>query len=148
MSGPTLVVFVGGLAAIFLLIVATLVWQEARSRTYDEGVVYVIDDAIGFIGERLPADVSDRVRRSDIQRILEWEIFYLQGLAQKRRSQPVETIAGGDGAAVSYITGQIAEKHGVTYDAGDVAAVLRLEAEYLVSIGAVGNMVEGEETQR
>lgn len=148
MTGPTLVVFVGGLAAIFLLIIAALVWQEARSRTYDEGVVYVIDDAIGFVGERLSGDVAERIRRSDIRRILEWEIFYLQGLAQKRRSEPVETFAGGDEAAVSYITGQIAEKHGVTYDAGDVAEVLRLEAEYLLAIGAVGNMVEGEETQR
>lgn len=148
MSGPTLVVFVGGLAAIFLLVIAALVWQEARSRTYDEGVVYVIDDAIGFVGDRLPEDVARRIRRPDIQRILEWEIFYLQGLAQKKRRQPVETIAGGDEAAVSYIAGQIAEKHGVTYDAGDVAAVLRLEAEYLLEIGAVGNMVEGEETQR
>lgn len=148
MTGPTLVVFVGGLAAVFLLIIAALVWQEARSRTYDEGVVYVIEDAIGFVGERLPEDVADRIRRSDIQRILEWEIFYLQGLAQKKRGEPVETFAGGDEAAVSYITGQIAEKHGVAYDAGDVAAVLRLEAEYLLAIGAVGNMVEGEETQR
>lgn len=148
MTGPTLVVFVGGLAAIFLLIVAALVWQEAKSRTYDEGVVYVIDDAIGFVGERLPGAVTERLRRSDIRRILEWEVFYLQGLAQKRRSDPVETFAGGDEAAVSYITGQIAQKHGVTYDAGDVAEVLRLEAEYLLAIGAVGNMVEGEETQR
>ena len=87
------------------------------------------------------------MRRSDIQRVLEWEIYYLQGLAQKRRKDPVETFAGGGEAAVSYITGQIAEKHGVTYDASDVAEVLKLEADYLVSIGAVGNVVEGEETQ-
>ena len=147
MSGPTLVVFVGGLAAVFLLVVAALMWQEAKSRTYDDGVVYVIEDAIDFVSDRLPENVSGRMRRPDVQRVLEWEIYYLQGLAQTRRRDPVETFAGGAEPAVSYITGQIAEKHGVTYDARDVAEVLKLEADYLASIGAVGDMVEGEETQ-
>ncbi len=138
MSGPTLVVFVGGLAAIFLFIVAVLVWQEAKSRTFDEGPVYVIEDAATFILDRLEPSVGSRLQRSDVVRILEWEIYYLQGLAQERRSTPVETIAGGIDAAVEYITGEIAEKNKVTYDSGDVAAVLAAEAEYLASIGAVG----------
>ena len=147
MSGPTLVAFVGGLAAVFLVIVAALMWQEAKSRSYDDGIVYVIEDAVDFVVDRLPSDVSGRMRRPDVLRVLEWEIYYLQGLAQKRRKDPVETVAGGGRRSISYITGQIAEKHGVTYDASDVAEVLKLEAGYLVSIGAVGNVVEGEETE-
>ena len=148
MSGPTLVVFAGGLVAIFLLIVAALAWQEAKSRTYDEGVVYVVDDAVDFVVERLRPETAERLGPADVRRILEWEIFYLQGLAQPRRSTPVETFAGGDEAAVEWLTAQIAETHGVTYDASDVASVLALEAEYLAAIGAVGDAVEGEETQR
>ena len=138
MSGPTLVVFVGGLAAIFLFIVAALMWQEAKSRTFDEGPVYVIDDAVTFITGRLAPDIGARLERSDVLRILEWEIYYLQGLAQKRRATPVETVAGGVDAAVGYITSEIAETNKVTYDSSDVAAVLGIEAEYLASIGAVG----------
>lgn len=141
MSGPTLVVFVGGLAAVFLFIVAALMWQEAKSRSVDEGPVYVIEDAVTFITTRLDPSISARLARSDVVRILEWEIFYLQGLAQKRRSTPVETVAGGIDAAVDYITREIAEKNKVTYDSGDVAAVLAAEADYLVSIGAVGSPV-------
>jgi hypothetical protein len=137
-SGATLVVFVGGLAVVFLLIVAALMWQEAKSRSFDEGPVYVIEDAATFIGERLEPSVRSRLDRSDVVRILEWEIYYLQGLAQQRRSNPVETIAGGIDTAVEYITREIAEKNKVTYDSGDVAAVLAAEAEYLASIGAVG----------
>ncbi len=138
MSGPTLVVFVGGLAAVFLFVVAALMWQEAKSRTFDEGPVYVIEDAATFIIERLEPPTDSRLRRSDVIRILEWEIYYLQGLAQQRRSTPVETIAGGIDAAVEYITREIADKNKVTYDSSDVVAVLAAEAEYLASIGAVG----------
>ncbi len=143
MSAPTLVVFVGGLAAIFLLIVAALVWQEAKSRTYDEGPVYVIEDAVDFVIEGLGA--TSRLGRSDVLRILEWEIYYLQGLAQEKRRTPVETVAGGDAAAVDYISAQIAEKNKVIYDSAEVAAVLAVEADYLASIGAVGAPVIDEQ---
>lgn len=141
MSGPTLVVFVGGLVAVFLFIAAALMWQEAKSRTFDDGPFYVIEDAAGFIIARLEPAVASRLQHSDVVRILEWEIYYLQGLAQERRSTPVETIAGGIDAAIEFITREIAEKNKVTYDSRDVAAVLAAEAEYLASIGAVGEPV-------
>jgi hypothetical protein len=137
-SGPTLVVFVGGLSAVFLFVVAALMWQEAKSKSFDDGPVYVIEDAVTFIADRLEPEVRSRLHRADVLRILEWEIYYLQGLAQQRRSTPVETIAGGAAAAVEYITREIAEQNKVTYDSGDVAAVLAAEAGYLASIGAVG----------
>jgi hypothetical protein len=60
----------------------------------------------------------------------------------------VETIAGGHAASIDYIIEQIASQHGVTYAQTDVADVLRLEADYLARIGAVGEAVEfdgGEE---
>lgn len=141
MSGATLVVFAGGLFALFLLIVAGLMWQEGRRRSTGEPLDYVINDVVAFITEQLAPDVSQRIGRADVQRIIEWEVFYLQGLAQKRRSTPVETVAGGDAAAVAYIGRQIAESHDVIYDSADIATVLGLEAEYLVSIGAVGDPV-------
>ncbi len=138
MTGATLVVFVGGLIAVFLFIVAALMWQEAKSRTSDEGRTYVIEDAASFIIERLGPAVAENLDHDDVVRILEWEIYYLQGLAQPRRSARVETVAGGADDAVEYITREIAEQNKVTYDSGDVAAVLAAEAEYLASIGAVG----------
>ena len=141
MSGATLVVFVGGLVAVFLFVVAALMWQEARSRRYDDGPTYVIDDAVSYVLERLDPDVRERLRREDVLRILEWEIFYLQGLAQKKRSEPVETIAGGVEGSVDFIAREIAAKNKVTYASSDIAAVLKLEAEYLISIGAVGERV-------
>ena len=54
----------------------------------------------------------------------------------------METVAGGHDDSVGYIAGQIEAKHGVAYPQEDIEAVLRLEADYLMAIGAVGEPVE------
>jgi hypothetical protein len=102
-----------------------------------------VNDAVKHIAERLPGDVG--LRNSDIRRILEWEVFYLQGLAQDDRRNPVETVAGGHALSVEYIADQIHTKHGVSYSHDQIEEVLRLEADYLVAIGAVGDPVGEEE---
>ena len=42
------------LVGVFLLIVALIVWQEARRRPSYEPLQYVIDDAIKHVVARLP----------------------------------------------------------------------------------------------
>jgi hypothetical protein len=136
------------LVGVFLVILALVVWQEAKRRPSYEPLEYVVDDAVKHIEVGLEAEENDTLRRGDIRRILEWELFYLQGLAQEDRRNPVETVAGGHEASISYITEQIAQKHGVSYSPEDVEAVLRHEADYLFRIGAVGERVDpngGEE---
>ena len=143
MSPAGLVTLLALLTAVFLLIVAALVWQEARTRSLRADPAYVVEDAVDFILGRLESPVADRMRRTDVLRVIEWEVFYLQGLAQDDRRNPVDTIAGGDESAVSWIIEQIAEKNGVSYPRGDIEEVLRREAEYLDSIGVVGDPVDG-----
>lgn len=135
------------LSGLFLLIVALLVWQEVRSRAVIEAPVYVIEDAVSFVCDRLP-DVSTNLSRSDVLRILEYEIFYLQGLAQDDRRAVVETVAGGVDSSVDFIAGQIAQRHNAIYSRSDIEAVLSLEADYLRHIGAVGEPVESQEEER
>lgn len=145
MSGPAAVALGAGLFALFLVIVGVLVWQEAKRRPDTSGPAYVVDDAIRFISARLDKDVLDRMGVSGVRRVIEWELHYLQGLAQKHRRTPVETVAGGSDASIDYVVSQIAEVNGVSYDRGDVAEVLRLEADYLFSIGAVGGRVDTQD---
>ena len=142
MSGVTSVALGGLLAALFLALVAILLWQEARRRGTGDGVTYVVSDAVGHIRENLAPDVYERLGDAGIQRVIEWELFYLQGLAQKDRRQPVETVAGGSDSAVSYICQQISQRHPAGITSDDIRAVLALEAQYLQSIGAVGERVE------
>lgn len=124
-----------------MVIAAMVVYQEAKRRPSYDPLEYVIDDAVKHISERLKADGNTNLSRSDILRIIEWEIFYMQGLAQDDRNNPVETVAGGHDASVQFIVEEIRDKHGVTHSPEDVADVLRYEADYLVQIGAVGEPV-------
>ena len=53
----------------------------------------MISEAVSFVRQRLPDDIATRLDDAKVQRILEWEVYYLQGLAH---AQPQDTIAGGD----------------------------------------------------
>jgi hypothetical protein len=132
------------LVAVLLLIIAMIVWQESKRRPSYDPLEYVVEDAVKHVIAGLPD--GTRLRSSDVRRILQWEVFYLQGLAQKNRKNPVETVAGGHEASIEYIATQIQAKHGVAYSQDDIAEILRLEADYLMAIGAVGEPVDmGEE---
>ncbi len=141
MSGFTTVALGALLGAVFLSLVAILLWQEAKRRRTGPQAVYVVSEARRYIRDNLDPQVRERVGGAGIQRIVEWELFYLQGLAQKDRHRPVETVAGGSEASVEYIRGRIAERHGIEIPSDDIRTVLELEAEYLHSIGAVGEKV-------
>ena len=135
--------FVAVLVGALLVIVALMVWQEAKRRPSYEPLEYVVNDAVKHIADRLAEGTA--LKNTDIRRILEWEVFYLQGLAQDDRRNPVETVAGGHELSVDYIATQIHTKHGVSYSHSQIEEVLRLEADYLVAIGAVGDPVGEEE---
>lgn len=140
MSGATLVVFVGVLAALLVGMVALLVWQEGRRRSFDTMPEYVVDQLIEFIESRLDPSVAERLGRDAVERVVNWELRYLQ------RDGGEGAVAGGSDASVAYVVDRIAQFHGVTYPQADVRAVLALEAEYLLAAGAVGERVvmEGE----
>jgi hypothetical protein len=129
------------LAAILMAMVAALVWQEAKRRSRREPRVYVINEAVSFVRQRLPPDLAERLDAAKVRRILEWEVYYLQGLAH---AQPKDTVAGGDDEAIDFVVEGIRVRNGVTHTREDVAAVLHLEAEYLLAIGAVGPAVTDE----
>ncbi len=143
MSPAALIAFVALLVGLLLLVVAMIVWQEARRRPSYEPFEYVVEDAVKHVMTGL--STTSGLRRADVRRILEWEVFYLQGLAQKNRRNPVETVAGGHQASIEYIASQIEATHRVSYSHDQIGEVLRLEADYLKAIGAVGEPVEEEE---
>lgn len=123
------------LVAVLLAAAAAMVWQEAVHRPVDEPITYVLEDAVAFIQQRLGPDT---LARDDVRRILEWEVIYLQGVSPKR-SGPLQPVrVGGSDDAVRFIMTQITRRSGPRYSEGAIRAVLRGEAEYLASIGALG----------
>lgn len=132
------------LFVILLTVSAVVIWQHA-SRTGPAEVTFGVTDAVDFIVPRLAPDIAARLGPAGVQRIVEWEIYYLQGLAQKNRSQPVVTVAGDYEPAVEFIVSEISRRHGVTYSRVDASAVLDEQVAYLASIGAIGDMAGGED---
>lgn len=134
-----------GLAAtligVVLIIAALVVWQHAAHPS--ASLTYGIEDAVAFVQARITPEVEVRLGEAGIRRILEWEVFYLQGLAQDDRFQTVETVAGPYEPAVYYLAEHIERAHGRSYSLPDIEAVLELQAAYLASIGAVGDEVGG-----
>jgi len=144
-SSAPVVGLVALLAGALLLIVGLVVWQSARSGAVRDQRSYVLDDAIRHVQERLGRESP--LARRDVRRILEYEVFYLQGLAQADRRSPVVTVAGGHEASINYIASEIEARHGAAYSHSDIEEVLRLESGYLAVIGAVGDPVDLGESE-
>ena len=131
-----------GLIAVLFLIAALITWQHAH-RVGPREVTFGIVNAASFVETRLEPDKRARLGLDGIRRIVEWEVFYLQGLAQENRRLPVETIAGDHEPAVVFIRDEIARSHDRNYSGDDIASVLALVARYLESIGAIGDQAGG-----
>lgn len=147
MSPGAIVLFVALLAGVLLVIMALMVWQHANRNPSYQPLEYVVEHAVHHILDRLGDDT--KLNRHDIRRILEYEVYYLQGLAQEDRRNPIEAVAGGHDDSIRWIASEIQSKHDIAYSPDDIATVLSLEADYLMAIGAVGDPIEtqGEEEQ-
>ncbi len=120
------------LFALLLLIVAGMVLQETRARPAGTAV-YVLEEVVPFVYRRLSDDALARLDRDDVQRILEWEVHYLQGLHRSRNGGGPELVAGSE-AAVQFVL----DRTDGAYSYEEVAEVLAREADYLAEIGALG----------
>lgn len=123
------------LLGVLLLVAAMVVWQHAQRG--DHELTYGVEDAVRYVSRRLPMELHEDA----VRRILEYQLFYLQGLAQKNRHHPVESVAGPYGPAVDYVAEQIKVRHDREYPVAVIESVLALGADYLASIGAVGERV-------
>lgn len=129
------------LFALFLLIVALMVWQEAR-KTPETTAVYVIEEAVPFAYARLSDRALSKLAEDDVLRILEWEVRYLQGLDVPRDHSEHPAPVAGSTEAVEFIRMRAAED-AHHYSRHEIEEVLTQELAYLIDIGAVGEAVDG-----
>lgn len=121
------------LGLVLLGVAFGFAWQGRRGEG-EELVVYSVEDSIRFVTERLTSATAATVKPSDVRRILEWEVRYLQDPGLRDNVGPV--VAGGLPSA------EFAQESlallGHAYDGREIIEVLDLRAEYLREIGAVG----------
>ncbi|MCZ7532500.1 MAG: hypothetical protein M5U23_03670 [Acidimicrobiia bacterium] len=135
MSGP---LFFAVLMVVVLAFGIAVFWQESK-RMQQSTTIYGVEDSIDFVWEALGED-NHGLAKSDVRRILEWEMHYLQ--------QPHlwegegAAVVGGEASAV-YVQEQ-ALATGYPYEPEQIYAVLDYQAAYLHAIGAIGNQASDE----
>lgn len=136
MSGP---LFFAVLMVVVLAFGIAMFWQESK-RMRQNAAIYGVDDSVEWIWEGLGDDRLD-LTKTDVRRILEWEMHYLQ--QPDIWKDDGAAIVGGDAAAAYAQERSLAE--GYAYSPEQIYAVVDLQATYLQAIGAVGDPVTDEE---
>lgn len=125
------------MALVFAFGIA-MFWQESRRMQHRE-TIYGVEDSIEFIWDGLGEDKLG-LKKSDVRRILEWEMHYLQ---QPRLRQGTGPAVVGGSEAATYVQDRALES-GHSYEPAMIFEVLDRQADYLAAIGAVGSPVEAD----
>lgn len=131
--------FFAVMMALVLVFGIAVFWQESRRMQHPEAI-YGVEDSIEYIWEGLGEDKLG-LKKSDVRRILEWEMHYLQ--QPELWKEDGKPIVGGEAAAQYAQEKSFEEGH--AYEPNQIYAVLDLQASYLTAIGAVGEPVDPEE---
>lgn len=144
MPAITLVLIV--LAAVLTFVLAAVVvGREAhRLDALSPRVVYIEEQALSFVVERLPDDTQARLTLDDVRGLLTFHLRWLnmKGLQPDRvidRRQDIddEVVVEGD-SLTAFLLGE-ADREGIEIlDDTDVVQVVDAHQEYFDAIGAVG----------
>ena len=126
------------LLALFLIVVAGFVWQGSRHSVVTDRAEYVVPEAAEFVYERLSERALGGLEPEIVRRVLEWNLHYTQVIGPRELDRP-PVIGGGDG--IEYVM-ERARAVGVALDPLDIAEIMAIETDYLLSIGAIGSPVE------
>lgn len=134
-NGPAIFIV---LMLVVLAFGVGMFWQESK-RMRQPAAIYGVEDSIEYIWMGLGDDTLG-LKKSDVRRILEWEMHYLQQPdVWKDDGTPV--VGGNQAAAYAQ---ERALEQGHAYEPEQIFAVLDLQASYLQAIGAVGEPVDPE----
>jgi hypothetical protein len=129
-----------GLALAFA-IAAAVVGREARRLDAEPPrAVFDPDEAVEWVANHLPFDVSAVLSHADVRRILDWNLQYFRskGVSGNGSTPHVDApIIVGGAETVAFVLDQ-ATRTGQGYTPEQVSAVLDAQMSYLEAIGAVG----------
>jgi hypothetical protein len=137
-----MVLFWGALVlAVVFATAAIVIGREARRLdAVAPNPVFNIDEAVAFVADALPFDISAVLSFDDVRRIIDWnlEYFRTRGVSSNGHSVELEgPVVVGGADTVDYVLHQ-AERAGVELTPLQVHAVLDAQMQYLESIGAIG----------
>ena len=135
------IVFIIAAAAIVFIIAAVVIGREARRLDAKAPQpVFDMEEAVHWVADHLPYDVSAVLTYDDVRNIIDWnlEFFRSKGVSGNGSGPHVDgSIVVGGAETVEYVLAR-AIVAGNEYTPVQVHAVLEAQMAYLVAIGAVG----------
>jgi hypothetical protein len=129
-----------GLVAVFA-IAAVVVGREARRLdAVPPRPVFDMDEAVTWVAEHLPFEVSAVLSHADVRNIIDWNLEYFRskGVSGNGSSPRLDAqVVVGGAETVDWVLAK-AQQHGSTFTAAQVHAVLDAQMTYLEAIGAIG----------
>jgi hypothetical protein len=143
----TVVYGVVGLVAVFA-IAAVVIGREARRLdAVPPRPVFDMDQAVAWVAEHLPFEVSAVLSHADVRSIIDWnlEYFRTKGVSGNGSTphHDAQVVVGG-AETVDWVLAK-AHQTGASYTAAQVHAVLDAQMTYLEVIGAIGPEAEASE---
>ncbi len=136
-------------ALVVIFVMAAVVVGRESSRLSVEAPrpVFDLDEAVPWVSDRVPFEVSAVLSHDDVRRMLRWNLADLQAAAAPATEPTDEDDDGalpaspltvmGEQAAVAAVQAR-ADAEGLAYTDDQVRAVLDAHLAYLEVIGAVG----------
>jgi hypothetical protein len=117
-------------AVIVFAIAAVAIGREARRLDAEPPrPVFDVDEAVDWIGDRLPFEVSAVLNHDDVRQILRWSLDQLAVRVE-------DEVLVVDDEAIAYVQVR-ARDAGFDWSEGQIQAVLEREVDYLRVIGAI-----------
>lgn len=136
-----IIVYILVALALAFAIAAVVVGREARRLDAEPPrPVFDPDEAVEWVANHLPFEVSAVLSHADVRQILDWNLQYFRakGVSGNGSSPHIDSpIVVGGAETVAYVLDQ-ADRTGTGYTPEQVHAVLDAQMSYLEAIGAVG----------
>ena len=128
-------------AGVIFAIAAFVIGREARKLdSAPPQPVFDIEEAVAWVADHLPFDVSAVLTYDDVRRIIDWNLEYFRsrGVSSNGSGPHLDgSVVVGGAETVEYVLAR-AIVSGNDYTPTQVHAVLEAQMAYLVAIGAVG----------
>ena len=129
-----------GLVAVLAIALAVVGREARRLDAVPPRPVFDMDEAVAWVAEHLPFEISAVLSHADVRNIIDWNLEYFRSKgASGNGSTPhfdAQVVVGG-AETVDWVMTK-AQQTGAAYTAAQVHAVLDAQMTYLEAIGAIG----------
>lgn len=139
-----IVVLLAVIGAVLVVVIALVaVGREAFTLgTQPKQAHFDLEEAVQFVADRLPDEVTAVLSFDDVRSILRWHLEYLRdrGVPARRDLLDGGPVVVEDDEGVAWVLGR-ADEVGMDITDAEVAVVLETELAYFEAIGAIGGEV-------